>query len=173
MGKRIKLREANVLHDRSIFFDANILIYLFWPTGSVYYEENYASTFRTLLRQGNQLVVDFLVISEVINRVLRIEYQKQNSSLKFKDFRDSLNGQEALNDIHLILKNDVLSRFDVIEKSFSKNEILEFLIVNELDFVDKATVQFCRENSLVLLTNDKDFRNADIDVLTGHPAFFN
>lgn len=170
MAQRIKLQDINTLQHRSVFFDANILIYLFWPTGSVYYEENYARAFRSLLRQGNQLVVDFMVISEVINRVLRIEHQKQNSSLKFKEFRDSSAGQEALDDIHLILKNDILNRFEVIEKSYSKGEIIDFMVVNELDFVDKATVKLCRENNLVLLTNDKDFRNADVDILTGHPS---
>jgi len=39
-----------------------------------------------------------------------------------------------------------------------------FLVVEELDFVDKATVSICAENSLVLLTNDKDFKNSGLDI---------
>lgn len=170
MKQRFKLQETDQLKGKRIFFDANVLIYLFWPTGSHHWEKHYSTTFRTLLRNANPLVVDFLVISEVINRVLRIEHQKLNHEQKFKDFRDSSEGKEALEDIHLLLKTDILNRFELMGKAFSKSEILDYLIVNELDFVDKATVQLCQENDLILLTNDKDFKNSDIDILTGNPG---
>ncbi|MCH6236791.1 PIN domain-containing protein [Cognataquiflexum rubidum] len=173
MGQKFRLQDSNTLVDKGIFFDANVLIYLFWPTGSFHWEKNYAKTFSILLRQRNQLFVDFLVVSEVINRILRIEHQKINPDQKFKDFRDSSDGREALNDIHTILRDDVLSRFIVIGKSFSKNDILDFLTVNELDFVDKGTALLCKENNLILLTNDKDFKNSDIDILTGNPSLLN
>lgn len=173
MKQRFKLQEADQLKGKRIFFDANVLIYLFWPTGSHHWVKNYSRTFGTLLKNANPLVVDFLVISEVINRVLRIEHQKLNPIMKFKDFRDSSEGKEALEDIHLLLKTDILNRFEIIGRAFSKSEILDYLIVNELDFVDKATVQLCQENDLILLTNDKDFRNSEIGILTGNPILMN
>lgn len=45
-----------------------------------------------------------------------------------------------------------------------------FVDANELDFVDKAIVSLCKENNLVLLTNDKDFKNADLDILTANTS---
>jgi predicted nucleic acid-binding protein len=57
----------------------------------------------------------------------------------------------------------------VIGKAFSKQDIENCLVVDELDFVDKATVTLCQENALILLTNDKDFRDVDLDILTGNP----
>ena len=35
-------------------------------------------------------------------------------------------------------------------------------MVDELDFVDKAIVSICSENNLVLLTNDRDFKNCGL-----------
>lgn len=173
MAINYKLQDVADLKDRAVFLDANILIYLFWPTGQHHFEKNYARVFRNLLRQKNKMFVDFLVISEVINRVIRIEHQKINPNQKFKDFRNSKEGKEALNDIYLIIKYDVLNQFEVIGKAFDKQDIENKLIIDELDFVDKAIVELCQEHNLVLLTNDKDFKNADLDILTGNPKILN
>src|SRR5690606_13228757 len=120
MAVNYKLQDVEKLKDRAVFLDANILIYLFWPTGQHHIEKNYARVFRNLLRQKNKIFVDFLVISEVINRVIRIEHQKINPNQKFKDFRNSQEGQDALHDIYLIVKHDVLNQFEVIGKAFDK-----------------------------------------------------
>jgi predicted nucleic acid-binding protein len=149
------------------------LIYLFWPTGQVSFEKNYARVFRNLLRQGNNLFVDFLIISEVINRVVRIEHQKINPAQKFKDFRNSPDGKCVLEDIYIIVKNDILNRFNVVGSPFDKQIIESFLIVDELDFIDKAIASVCSEHGLVLLTNDRDFKNSGLDILTGNPCILN
>ena len=170
MGAKYRLTDVAQLNGRNILFDANVLIYLFWPTGQHSFERNYARVFRDLLRQENDLFIDFLVTSEVINRILRNEHQRINPGQKFKDFRNSQDGKNALNDIYIIVKNDILTKFNVIGKAFNSQEIESFLSVDELDFVDKATVTLCKENALVLLTNDKDFKNTDLDILTGNPS---
>lgn len=173
MAINYKLQDVADLKDRAVFLDANILIYLFWPTGQHHFEKNYARVFKSLLKQKNKMLVDFLIISEVINRVIRIEHQKINPNQEFKDFRNSQEGKEALNDIYLIIKYDVLNQFEVIGKAFDKQDIENKLIIDELDFVDKAIVELCQEHNLVLLTNDKDFKNADLDILTGNPKILN
>lgn len=168
-----RLQDATQLQGRHIFVDANVLIYLFWPTGSHHFEQNYARVFRTLLTQGNPLYVDFLVISEVINRVLRIEHLKLNSNVSFKNFRDSQDGKDTLDDIHTIIKGNILNRFNVEGKIFNNQEMENLMVINDLDFVDKATVSLCAEKSLVLLTNDRDFKNSGLDILTGNPNILN
>lgn len=172
MGTKYRLRDVNQLRGRRIFFDANVLIYLFWPTGQHAFEQQYAHVFKDLLKQGNELLVDFLIISEVINRILRIEYKKSNSKLQFKAFRNSKQGKKVLIDIYLIIKNGIFSRFNIIGKTFNKQDIMNFLVIDDLDFVDKATVELCKTNSLVLLTNDKDFKSTDLDILTGNSTIF-
>ena len=168
-----RLQDVSQLLDRNVFVDANILIYLFWPTGSHRFEQNYARVFRTLLRQGNDLYIDFLVISEVINRVLRIEHSKLNSNINFKTFRDSQDGKDALDDIHTIIKGNILNCFNIEGKIFNNQELENLMVINDLDFVDKATVSLCSEKSLVLLTNDGDFKNTGLDILTGNPRILN
>ncbi|MDP4226890.1 MAG: PIN domain-containing protein [Bacteroidota bacterium] len=173
MPTRYSLQNVTRLKNQSVFVDANVLIYLFWPTGSYWQEQNYATVFRNLLKQGNNLFVDFLIISEVVNRILRIEHQKLNPTQKFKEFRNSQDGKDALADIYTIIKNDILNRFSVVGKAFNKQETENCLVVDELDFVDKAIVEVCKENSLVLLTHDKDFKDSDLDILTGNANILN
>jgi predicted nucleic acid-binding protein len=173
MTTNYKLQDFAHLSGKDIFVDANVLIYLFWPTGQHTYESNYARVFRNLLKQGNCLYVDFLVISEVVNRVLRFEYQKLNSNLSFKDFRDNQDGKKVISDIYLIVQNEILNHFKIIGKIFNKSDIEDFLMVDQLDFVDKAIVSICSDNNLVLLTNDRDFKNSGLDILTGNPHILN
>ena len=97
-------------------------------------------------------------MSEVINCVARIEYKKQASKQKFKEFKYSEDGKKVFNDIYIIVKDTILEQFGVILKQFDKQEIVSYLVVDELDFVDKAIVKHCKENNLILLTNDKDFK---------------
>ena len=166
---KYKLQDVSRLQNRDIFVDANVLIYLSWPTGSHTWERNYARVFRSLLRQGNRLFIDFSVVSEIINRVLRIEQGKKRTVVTFKDFRNSPDGQNTLSDIYLIVKTNILSRFNIIGKIFSKRELEQLLMADNLDFVDKSTVAICKENALILLTNDGDFKHENIDILTGNP----
>jgi len=169
MATNYKLKDYAEIAGKDIFIDANVIIYLFWPTGQRNFEENYARVFRNLLRQGNKLYLDFFIISEVINTVLRIEYQKLNPEHKFKEFRNSQDGKNVVSDIYLIIQNDILSKFNIIGKSFNRSNIEGILIVDQLDFVDKATVSICSENNLILLTNDKDFKNSGLNILTDNP----
>ena len=172
MAIKYKLQDISKLSDRNIFVDANVLIHLFWPTaGSMKWEIAYSNAFSSLLKQSNKLYVDFLVIAEVINQMLRTEYKtkKGYTALSFKQFRDSAVGQQVLIDIYLIVENQILAQFDVTGNSFSKTDILSFLTIDTLDFLDKGILKTCQDNNFVLLTNDKDFKNADIDILTGNP----
>ncbi len=86
------------------------------------------------------------------------------ANYKLQDF-----SQLADIDIFVIVKNNILNRFNVVGKSFDKQKIESFLIVDELDFVDKAMASICSENSFVILTNDMDFKNSGLDILTGNP----
>jgi predicted nucleic acid-binding protein len=176
MAQRYDLRSVAMVQSKSVFVDANVLIYLFWPTGSHkwnHYERNYVNAFRALLRQGNLLCVDVFVISEIINRVIRIEHAKSGTLGNFKDFRNSQEGQEALSDIFLIVKEQILPTFRIVGKTYSTTDIEKLLVVNELDFADKTIVEVCKDNSFVLLTNDRDFKNVDLDILTGNHNLLN
>ncbi len=165
MARKYRLNQINQLTNNDVFVDANVLIYIFWPTGS-YYENEYSKALKELRNQGNNLYINFLVISEAINRMLRIEYSKSSAFNKFKDYRNSTDAKQALADIYTIVKDDILTRFEVVDKEFNKEEIERFLVVEDIDINDKAILEVCKENNMILLTNDSDFKNSNIDLLT-------
>ena len=157
---------------KSVFFDANILLYLFWHTGANKWERHYASIFGLLLKQQNQLVVDFMVVSEVINRAMRIEYEKYKISTglncKYKTYRNSTDGENALKAIYIIIKNNVLNYFLVDGKINTKSDIESYLTVDHLDFNDKSIVSLCLEKGYILFTNDGDYSACDVDILSAN-----
>lgn len=173
MAKKYSLNQINQLTENNIFVDANVLIYLFWPIGSKELEnieKNYAKGYNLLLKQNNKLFINFLVVSEIINVVLRLEHKKYNESnacnVGFKTYRDSQHGKEVLEDIYTIVREDILARFEIIDIEFDKEEIEKFLVVEDIDINDKAILEVCRENNMILFTNDSDFKSSYIDLLT-------
>jgi predicted nucleic acid-binding protein len=175
MAKRYSSSDIRNLSHRSVFFDANVLLYIFWPTGSRW-ERQYSSIFSHLLQQKTRMVVDFLVISEVVNRAVKTEYNKYllekkitGNELRYKEFRDLTEGHEVLRDIFDVINKKILNNFDVTGKTFSKSDITGFLKVDSLDFTDKGIEAICKDNKYILLTNDKDFVKSDIEILSSHP----
>jgi predicted nucleic acid-binding protein len=173
MATRYKLTEVSLLRHKNIFVDANVLMYCFWGRSSSYWKQKYTKAINRLSRQESNLFIDFTVISEITNRRLRSEHQKLQPFSNYKNFRNSRDGKNASSDIFKIIKNDILPQVNLVGKIFDKQEIEKLLIVDDLDFVDKFIVEICKENSLILFTNDKDFRYADIDILTGNPNILN
>ncbi|MDA3884243.1 MAG: PIN domain-containing protein [Candidatus Delongbacteria bacterium] len=167
------LTRANELIEREIFFDANILLYLFWATGSNDCETKYAKLLKILLNNKNKLFIDLTVISEVFNKAFDIEYVKykednNNLRLKKKVYRDSDAGHNTIDEIYSLLKGTVFKHFNLVGNSFSKEDIVNMLVVDHLDFSDRILLEICKENNFVLLTHDRDFRDADVDILTAN-----
>lgn len=177
MMNRYNPSSISSINNKKIFFDANILIYLFGygtPTNANW-EDQYARLYSNLNKQKNNFVVDFIVISEFVNRAIRYEYKNHLISnslneidLGYKNYRNSSDGQNALQDIYLTVTDDILNEFEVIEKSYSKSDLTFMCAADNLDFSDKAIVKICEDNQFVLLTNDTDFKSANIDILSCH-----
>ena len=70
----------------------------------------------------------------------------------------------------MIVKDNILPNFEIQGKAYTKADIESFLQVDSLDFMDKAFIPICKENNCILLTNDKDFANTDIEILSSSPA---
>ena len=170
MSGRYTLENYEDIKGREVFFDANIILYIYWTTGNRSWMRQYSTLFNKLLKQGNKMYVNYLVISEVVNRAIRIEHEKyqksQSKAIRYKDYRNSDAGVEALEDIYTILEHDVLKHFDVVSDGYDKLDIESFLIVDNLDFGDKAIEKTCIDRDMVLITNDADFKNSKLDILS-------
>lgn len=177
MSLRIKATDISQVSNRQFFFDANVLLYLF---GTVAIPSNkwainaYNTVFSNCLRAKIVLCIDVTVLSEFINRFIRVEYEsylKSNclnrTNFKFKDFRNTKEGRQASQDIQLIVNGKILKNFKLIGKLFNQDEIKSISLVNS-DFNDELIVKTCKEHQCVLVTNDADFSGANVDILTAN-----
>jgi predicted nucleic acid-binding protein len=164
-------QDISSISGKKVFFDANIMIYIFWPLYSVpHYTNQYSNIFGQLIKQENSLFINNTVLSEIINRIARIEHKcycdMVRSPVSFKDYRNSSDGQAVFRDIFNILLNNILNNFGIGNKIFTPGEIKSLLVVDTLDYNDKLIVSECKENNYLLITNDGDYKNADIDIIT-------
>lgn len=173
MAKRFTISDIPNLSGRTIFFDANILIYLFWSIGNE--AQLYSSIFGKLYSNKNNMAINTFVLSEVINRVLRIEWknedEKNKKKIDFKSFRNSSKGQSVQKDIFDIIKNKILKYFQVIDKQLTITDIKNMLVIDRLDFNDKIIFDVCKAHNMILLTHDADFKDTDIDILSANQKF--
>lgn len=175
----------DLLKDRDIFCDANVLIEVFSKVSSEpsSLQRDTSKIYGVIVKQRRKnLFVDFNVVSEFINRTHRLQFAeweqfekckpgKANQKLDYKkDFRNSCDGKKTLNDIYMNVKN-LLNHLQVVGKAFRGDDLEHFLQLDELDFVDKAIKSICQENKMILFTNDIDFKNSGIDVLTANLKF--
>lgn len=163
------------LRGRTVLFDANSLLYIFWPTTPDSQESiDYGSILASLMKNNVNLVVNEVVLSEIINRVLRIEFKKRDLPPdNFKSFRDSDDGKAVQEDIHEIIRNRILKQFKVVSEPISQEDLVSILLVNSLDFNDKLIELLCRKKDMLLLTHDFDFVSSDIDILSANRRLTN
>lgn len=173
MRMRYSASSIQSLKDRTFFFDANTLIYIFWPTSpDSQAATDYGSILATLLKNNAILAINEIVISEIVNRILRIEFNKSNMPKdKFKEYRDSEEGLSVQNDIYNIIKDKILTKFQIINDILSKEDIENLLVSTKLDFNDKLIECLCKKKSMILLTHDFDFSSSDVDILTSNKKF--
>lgn len=170
MASRFTQSDISKLSGRTVFFDANILMYLFWPTSPKSWAvTSYSSIYKRLLSSKNILALNTFVLSEFINRALRFEWQiKTNKTIDYKLFRQSKDGQQTQIDVFDVAKNKILPYFSLTDRILNSAGIKNLLVVDILDFNDKIILDVCKANNMVLLTNDADFSKSDIDILSAN-----
>ena len=160
----------NISKNEKVFIDTNILIYLFSPdfvSSNEKYIEQYSKILEILLQNNAQLYISSVVVSEFINRILRIDYEKNKDFYPdFKqDYRKSQKYKETLNlilkELKKILKishkiNDTFGDFDLLSWYQRDNN-------QNLDFNDLQIAFIIEKNHLKLLSNDSDFENFGIN----------
>jgi len=177
MSLRIKAVQVAQVKGRPLFFDANVLLYLFGAVATPknqWLVEAYTKVFSDCLKMQSVLCVDIFVLSEFINRSLRLDYEnylKMNgldkSQLDFKTFRATPDGEQLSKGIETVVKGRILKQFKLVGKLFNPADITAISLVNH-DFNDALIIQTCQAHHCVLVTNDADFSGADLDILTAN-----
>jgi predicted nucleic acid-binding protein len=178
MKKNKAHRAANYAFQKGeqILVDANIWLYLLPPPAqpTPRFASAYTGAFANLLTANAEPVIESLVLSEYLNRYLRLEYNAvwKGTYPIFKDFRNSGDfaplARAAVTEAREILK--LASPKDTL---LSQGDIVGIMAETEagtLDFNDGVLVETCRSAGWKLLTNDSDMTLGGIEVLTNHPG---
>ncbi len=185
MGIVIKTYEIHKIRENSkIFFDTNIWMFIFCEIGSYkkYFVDEYSSAYKKILKTSHLIFIDIMVLSEFVNRYLHIahsNYTKQNN-LKIKDceykkdYRKTDDFKEAWENVCNIVKNNILPHTNVANFQYN-GASLETLFDDDsfdTDFNDNHIINLCLKNNIYLLTNDKDFKNAGINIITENRRYW-
>lgn len=166
------------------FLDANIWLKILQPKiKSTYKEDQYRKLFENITKNSKcKVVLPALVLSEVINRILReVHLGKYIANIKknnpgftpdkdfYKNvFRPSQEFKIAYSLICYEIKNyhnSVVLINDGLGVDFKFKHILTDPPPG-LDFNDYFYYNLCKKNNYVLITDDKDFWVEDVEVVT-------
>jgi predicted nucleic acid-binding protein len=164
--------------DEELLLDANVLVCALWPDLARNPRTNrYRRAYGYLSRHGVIMHLHWGVVSEVSNTVIHRSWENWlddrsilglPSDISFKDYRDSVEGQLVQSETKLVFKNSIFPYVELIDRPFTKDELLELLSPARLDFTDSTLVFLSKSGSLIVFTDDKDFVYSDADILTAN-----
>ncbi|WP_018989136.1 hypothetical protein [Aromatoleum toluclasticum] len=160
--------------DEPILIDANVWLYLQPPAAqpAPSWAATYSGVFSRLLQAKARPIVDALILSEYLNRYIRIEYDAcwRTHYPKFKDFRLSADAagilQSAVAEMKQILKTSTACDTPLIRIDLPT--VLVAVQSGTADFNDALMIENCRLNGWKLLTHDSDMTMGGIDLLTAN-----
>ncbi|MEH6679438.1 MAG: PIN domain-containing protein [Sediminicola sp.] len=173
------------------FLDANIWLKVLAPkNNSTFKDKAYLEFFEKIIKNTKaRIVVPALVVSEVINRIIReVYFQKhlvkiRNNQPNFNPdgsyyknvFRPSLDYRVAYNLICDDLKSYNVS-IDLIEDEFGSTFKFKHVLTNpptSLDFNDYYYYNLCKKKDYFLVTDDKDFWVENVKIITMSDTLLN
>lgn len=157
--------------DDRILVDANILLFVFCPLSTSDNKiDTYTDILETMKVSNSKLYICSTVISEFINRWLRMDFDKnlqdeQKSKNFKKDYRGSGRYKTVLNQIlKQIKKLHESYNVEQINDTFSNFDIQTSYANKENDFNDLLVAHISKKYDLKILSDDKDFQSLDVKV---------
>jgi len=181
MSKTIDITVHSFADTDKLFFDTNIWLYLYGPQGAPNDRKTqiYSNALAKAVRAKSQIWLDVLVVSEFVNRFARMEYDihfpDRTRRPEFKQFRNHPDFQPISRAIVATVRN-ILKFATRIESGFSDIDINALLTEFETipnDFNDQVLACLCKNNSLMLVTHDLDFKSKGVDILTANSRILN
>ncbi|MBD1259811.1 PIN domain-containing protein [Maribacter polysiphoniae] len=183
-----KANSHQVKDQESYFLDANIWLKVLAPKNSPSFKDKaYLEFFEKIINNTKvRIVLPALVVSEVINRIIReVYYQKHISKIQknqpgfspdgfyYKNvYRSSSDYGVAYNLICDDLKS-YHSSIDLINDEFGSSFKFKHVLSNppiSLDFNDYYYYNLCKRKGYFIVTDDKDFWVKDVKIVTMSPT---
>jgi predicted nucleic acid-binding protein len=159
----------------ALLLDANVWLYLYpAPSATPFvHAAGYSAAFKTILAAKAQIAMDVLVISEYLNRYCRIEWTALHKGKypDFKQFRKSADFASVGPKAGAFAKNilALCSRFDHPFAAINVGQVLTDFESGAQDTNDGFLIESCRQHGWKFVTNDGDFTEGGIEVLTNNP----
>lgn len=162
--------------NEKILLDTNIWLYLFpAPVGSSNkFASQYSAVFSRLIAANAQPILSPMILSEYLNRYIRIEWQGgyiDNYPI-FKKFRQSKDFTHVAVSVNVFAQK-ILQHCQVHElaaNALNLQQSLDEFATGKIDFNDAVLIDICKQSNFKLMTNDSDFQNGGIEILTTNPA---
>jgi len=167
--RRYGVRQIEEIKHRKLFFDTNALLIIYGNARSHHPRSaHYAKMLAKLLAYRMTFHVNEIVLSEFYYASLK--HEREASNFQFvKDFRNSEAGIRSREKIFAGIA-DMLRQFTFVPYNLTPDDIAGLLKIDSLDFNDKLIVETCRKNNFVLVTDDADFKDAPVDILSVNHA---
>lgn len=159
--------------EECVLVDTNIWLYLYpAPSEPSKGYIRYSVAIKNIMTSGAKIFIDYHILSEYINRYLRIEWNAQHKKnyRNFKDYRNSNIAKPVIDGVITNVKR-ILSFCTLTAlpaDTLCIDNILNTMSLKNVDFVDAILTDICRTHNLKLLTNDSDFKFGGIEVITSN-----
>lgn len=135
----------------------------------------YSGALRKILEAQSRIFIDQTVLSEFVNLYARIAHARAKGAPgsqkpSFKEFRRSAEFQPVAQGIASDAKR-ILGQCNWINGEFDLSVIdhmLDSLASGDFDFNDKVIATHCAKLDLKLVTDDSDFKNLNIPLITAN-----
>lgn len=158
-----------------ILLDTNIWLYLFPASGQPdRFAYQYSAAFTRLIAANAQPILSPMILSEYLNRYIRIEWQGGyiDNYPNFKKFRQSKDFTHVAVSVNVFAQK-ILQHCQVHElaaNALNLQQSLDEFATGKIDFNDAVLIDICKQSNFKLMTNDSDFQNGGIEILTTNPA---
>ena len=149
------------------FLDTNVWMYLFSPTAKhsdKHLRSSYIAFYDKARREDSRVYVATMVISEFVNRCLRLDCEAQGVPRKNykKTYRLSDPYFKMMEAMRHIVINKILIKSELLNDSMNKmlfNTV--FSDANRTDFNDAYFSNLIKDKDIILVTNDGDFHHLE------------
>ena len=131
----------------------------------------YSQALSKILTAQSRIYIDVLIVSEFINTYARSKWKLVAPHIKeFKGFRKSADFKPVAQDISADVKR-VLQHCTRVESGFDSlaiDALINEYAAGDSDFNDQILAALCKKEGLKLVTDDGDFKNQGVAVITAN-----
>ncbi len=166
--------------EQQLFFDTNIWIFIYGAhnTPGDQRVKTYSRALKRAKNAGATIFIDGVVVGELINRGVRDDYAfhhpPQPGRMNFKTYRQTPEYAASARAVASSVRA-ILRQCQLVESVFASCDIeteLSGFESGQTDWSDQMIVALCHEHNLILMTDDGDFGESGLIILTRNPVYF-